>query len=717
MSVNLSQFMERLSAWRAAHGAFRSRPPFADTPIAKRTSQPSAPHAEQDHAIHDALTREQQLNRILLAISGAPDTGHILTSLIEQTVALTGAACGALLIGDARGVAYLRNTVNLPNAGDYSEPIAQQQAAAHWAQQSHMLGSYAQLPSALPALLRAEVDTLLVLLLPLHDETSQLLLLGRTRVGGLFTAHDCALAQTVVAQIGDGLTRARRELVMKRESERRSILFRAGQQIAGSLDIEPLFAIVHQAVAELMLCDALVISLLSDDGLQLRDEYLYDRDGRWQGTAYAADTGLIGYVLRGDRSLLIDDLTPELLRATGAQIFGNAEQMVRSLLLVIMRRGQRRIGVIAVQSHQLASYTADDQAALELLATNAAIAFDHARLYDRERKRVRELEALRDMLADISTMLNPEPLLQALVERVCTLLGADNGVIGRNDVHAQQVHLWSCLKYRDIYEQLPPLPVGQGIYGRAIALRQSVVDNDFQPDERATSLPPELIPRVVMAVPLQIGGEVIGAIGVHNLTDARRFDQHDIDLLQLFAQQAAIAIYNARLYAETQRLATIDGLTGLYNRRHFLTLLGREFKHVLRFHASVSLIMLDIDRFKAINDTHGHLVGDQVIHTLAARCRRNFRDIDVIGRYGGEEFAVLLPETDTTTAVQIAERLRASIAQDPFLTETGPLFVTASLGVASYHVGEELTPEGLIDRADRALYCAKYDGRNCVRLF
>jgi diguanylate cyclase (GGDEF)-like protein len=164
---------------------------------------------------------------------------------------------------------------------------------------------------------------------------------------------------------------------------------------------------------------------------------------------------------------------------------------------------------------------------------------------------------------------------------------------------------------------------------------------------------------------------------------------------------------------EVHRLAITDYLTSLYNRRHFSKIGEGEVQRARRYRRPLSAIMLDIDHFKQMNDTYGHTVGDQILQGVAESCRQELRGVDVVGRYGGDEFVILLPENDLASAEQVAERLRKSIAQRRFTTTKGSVKVTASLGVAALD-GKSPTLETLLSRADQALYGAKQSGRNRV---
>lgn len=222
-----------------------------------------------------------------------------------------------------------------------------------------------------------------------------------------------------------------------------------------------------------------------------------------------------------------------------------------------------------------------------------------------------------------------------------------------------------------------------------------------------------------VGVPIVSGDDVIGIINLDSSLPGY-FNQSHAERVQAFADQVAIAVQNARLYTRLQELARTDTLTGLYNRGYFFTLAEREVERARRYKTPLSLILIDLDHFKEINDHFGHQTGDLALQVISGVCQKIVREVDIIGRYGGEEIVVLLPETGLNAALVTAERLRQQIA---FLTiESKPedgqvsIQVTASLGVAE--LNESCTTlELLIEHADKALYQVKGEGRNCVRAF
>jgi diguanylate cyclase (GGDEF)-like protein len=221
------------------------------------------------------------------------------------------------------------------------------------------------------------------------------------------------------------------------------------------------------------------------------------------------------------------------------------------------------------------------------------------------------------------------------------------------------------------------------------------------------------VPRAVLAVPILREHHLLGLVTAVDPEEGA-FSDDDVESLSALAVQAGVAIENARLHRVVERQAVTDALTGLANRRQFYEVLGREYERAQRFGQPVSLILLDIDDFKQINDSRGHLAGDAVLHSVAATVAEVIREIDLAARYGGEEFAVLLPQTGPEGAANLAERLRSEIAARSIRFGTEEISgVTASFGVAA-GPDEQMTQIDLIASADAALYQAKREGKNHV---
>jgi diguanylate cyclase (GGDEF)-like protein/PAS domain S-box-containing protein len=217
-----------------------------------------------------------------------------------------------------------------------------------------------------------------------------------------------------------------------------------------------------------------------------------------------------------------------------------------------------------------------------------------------------------------------------------------------------------------------------------------------------------------LGVPVVFRDHVTGLIALYN-SGRRRFTEGDARVAELFANQVAIALDNSRRVEQMERQAVTDQLTNLYNRRAFADMAEKEVGRARRYQRPLALILFDIDHFKQVNDTHGHLVGDQVLRILTEKVTRTTRSTDFVCRYGGEEFIVLMPEAGRDEALVMAERLREMVSGITVVAPEGTLSLTISLGVAALKFPDEDTLEGLISRADKAMYEAKAAGRNTVR--
>ncbi|MBV8713587.1 MAG: GGDEF domain-containing protein [Chloroflexi bacterium] len=218
-----------------------------------------------------------------------------------------------------------------------------------------------------------------------------------------------------------------------------------------------------------------------------------------------------------------------------------------------------------------------------------------------------------------------------------------------------------------------------------------------------------------LVVPLVAGGRALGA---QEVTLRAPLGIDDVKILELLAAAAAVALQNAHLYQETQRLATTDPLTGLSNYRHFHELLSYEVQRARRMEYAVGLLMMDLDHFKQVNDRHGHPAGDQALRQVAELLRKRLRRTDIVGRVGGEEFAAILPGDGPEEVAIVAEKLRKAVEEMPPVTGgMGGESTRITLSVGGASLGADvLEAHVLIGCADRALYEAKRNGRNQVRL-
>jgi diguanylate cyclase (GGDEF)-like protein len=203
-------------------------------------------------------------------------------------------------------------------------------------------------------------------------------------------------------------------------------------------------------------------------------------------------------------------------------------------------------------------------------------------------------------------------------------------------------------------------------------------------------------------------------LGLIILASAGHFTQNARDRLGLFTQSLALALHNDMLFDRLERLAALDPLTGVYNRRFGMTRLHEEFGHSLRMEAPLGVVMFDLDHFKQVDDVYGHLTGDRVLTRMAKAARGVMREGDILVRYGGEAFLVVLPGASRKDVLAIADRLRRKVEQSSVANGEDVIKVTVSAGGVSYPESDAASEMELVEWADKALYQAKESGRNCV---
>ncbi|MGA1979208.1 MAG: sensor domain-containing diguanylate cyclase [Sedimentisphaerales bacterium] len=215
--------------------------------------------------------------------------------------------------------------------------------------------------------------------------------------------------------------------------------------------------------------------------------------------------------------------------------------------------------------------------------------------------------------------------------------------------------------------------------------------------------------------PLICHDRVVGVLNLADKIEGEGFSCDDIALIELFSQLVGASIGNIKLFEKIQHQATTDGLTGLANYKTFYEILEKELWRTRRYGGQISLIMVDIDNLKKINDAYGHHTGDKVIREISKKIRTCIRQIDTAARYGGDEFAVILPNTSLADAVVAAERMVDSVSDSPITWKKEQIALSISVGVGEY--GAESSPEDITSRSDQALYMAKQAGKNTVRIF
>lgn len=486
--------------------------------------------------------------------------------------------------------------------------------------------------------------------------------------------------------------------------------------ISSALDIDTILNRVVQLSIELLGADAGALSLYDAEHDRVWTGHAIGISGLTTSGPLLRGTGAVWELLDSGKPLLINDYMSHP-RAIPLLV----EQKVHAVVAVPISTPHKMLGVLEIYYLQPGrQFTRRDRQLLETVARQTAVALENARLYQTALEEAERRSLLYRASLEFGQVLELDALCRAIHRAAARLMPCDTCVIGLLDAERQEIEYVYKVDAVGIWPR-ERLPLQRGLIGfivrTGISLRITGCDPEIEKWFGAEPFGEGEQPTgSLLAVALNVGGQPIGALSVQaEASDAYR--SADLDVLETLAATAAIAIQNARLFNQVQELATLDALTGVANRRHFFDLARREVERAERYHHPLSLLMIDVDYFKQFNDTYGHIAGDQALRAIAARLRDNLRENDVSGRFGGEEFLVLLPETESEQALQVAERLRGAIGARPITTDEGEVGVTVSIGVASCGgAGQRLSVEQLLKLADDALYVAKRRGRNQIQV-
>jgi diguanylate cyclase (GGDEF)-like protein len=379
-----------------------------------------------------------------------------------------------------------------------------------------------------------------------------------------------------------------------------------------------------------------------------------------------------------------------------------------SMLVVPLRYDEEVTGVITLSKLGLDQFDEGDLQLLQILADQAAVAIESARLLVRTETLAAEARGLLELSAELTQSLNPTEVANVISRHVQAALGVDLCAISTWDRANDQVVTMGMAPedasvVGDVFA-LADFPETR----RVLETRATVTIDTEDPasDPAEVRILREDGARTLAMFPLVAKGQSVGLVELWTY-GAWTWDERRLNLARTMTNEAAVALENARLYDAARSLADRDPLTGLYNHRYLYERLGEELLRAARGHRPVTVLMLDIDDFKLVNDTFGHQVGDQFLVRLAAVVRSTLRGSDVPARYGGEEFSVILPEADEAAGEHAAARIHEVLRDQPFQPEgRGPVSISVSIGRATFPV-DGRTATDLIEAADAQMYAAK----------
>jgi diguanylate cyclase (GGDEF)-like protein len=478
-----------------------------------------------------------------------------------------------------------------------------------------------------------------------------------------------------------------------------AILYDASQAVLATFDLDEVLKQILAIVRDYFQIQHGAILLLDEAKQELYFRSYFGYEGSDTSLRLPLGQGITGSAAKLKRPLYVLDVTQD-------PRYVETLPGTRSELAIPLMVRDQVVGVLDCQSHREDVFDNETVDLLTLFSTQASIALQNAHLHSLERRRTAQLEAINAIARQTTALLQEDELLTKFstlivesfdVDEVCILLLENDRLV----VRAQHGRLTPCLPEGSY------LPAISGLSGRALRLGHTVLENNVA---AAADYVPGFVESVSeMCLPLISLGETMGVLALES-AEQDAFQHADVPILESVADICATAIQNARNFARVHQMAYIDGLTGAFNRRCFEMRIVEELERGRRFSQGLSLMMVDIDNFKQLNDEFGHLLGDEVLRQVASIFTQQLRKIDVVCRYGGDEFAILF-ETDLEGASVVAEKLRRLIATHPFPGVPRPVSISA--GIAEFPTHGQ-TRDQLVSTADAALYSAKQAGRNRV---
>jgi diguanylate cyclase (GGDEF)-like protein len=502
--------------------------------------------------------------------------------------------------------------------------------------------------------------------------------------------------------------------------ELRHALIDLSAALLTTLDRRTLFSRIAALLKDFVDYDAMEIRLVDEQVQELYCGFTSDGGDAEQMTGWRAplDVGVSGWVLTHNEAQLVNDM----LRDPRGALVPGTEWVPQASIIAPLTVAGRVMGVLVLDRLGGNTFAEAELEPARLFANMAAIAIQNARQYEEaevaSRERERQL-ALRHDLLQLSAALLGTLDRDTVFHEVTTMLrdivdydAVDIRLVDEDtrelvSIYARGVDVEPAQAFR--------ISLEEGVTGWVARHGQAQLINDMGADPRVTQVPgtAEHERQASLVLPLTVRGTVTGVLTIDRM-GGRTFEESELDVTKLFANMAAIAIQNALAYEEVERQAICDGLTGIHNHRHFHETLETEVRRAERYEETFCLFMMDLDHFKAVNDTVGHQKGDEVLRSVSDVLRSCSRESDYLARYGGEEFAMILPRTGLQEAVSLAQRIRAGVAQ----IDAGhpALHVTVSVGVAEFP-DSAADSDGVLAAADAALLRAKALGRDRVCLY
>jgi diguanylate cyclase (GGDEF)-like protein len=479
-----------------------------------------------------------------------------------------------------------------------------------------------------------------------------------------------------------------------------AILYDAGQAVLSTFDLDEVLQRILGIARDFFHLQNVAVLLLDKDAEQLCVRSQIGWDAGHDNICLGCHEGITGAAAAKKQPVYAPDVSKD-------QRYVCAAQSTRSELAIPLMVRDEVVGVLDCQSDRLNHFDHETIDLLTLFSTQASIAIQNARLYSLERQRARQLQAINTIAQQSTASMDLEDLLP----RVCSVIQQAFSVSHVSLFMREEGEVVLRAHAGSLTPCMPDggrLPVDREPWSRVLSSGGTFVEKDLSSAPECLRLFAEASSR--MSIPLVSFGQMLGVLTLYS-SQRNAFRESELQPLEAVADICASAIQNAHYVERIRQLSYLDGLTGIFNRRFFEMRIVEEMERARRGETGMGVVMVDIDQFKKLNDEFGHLLGDEVLRQVSSLFHQNLRKIDVVCRYGGEEFAILLTQTSATHALSVAEKLRKMVEEWQF--PGVPRTVTISAGVAAFP-DHGASRDELIRAADNALYAAKQAGRNRV---
>src|SRR5499427_4641104 len=544
--------------------------------------------------------------------------------------------------------------------------------------------------------------SVVVISLQAKEQAFGLLLLG-TPDSRRFTSAELRLLLALGHQIGMAVENSYLIQQTSRRSEELHVLNEIGRALSSTLNKEDLLRRIWEELRRLFDVENFYLASLDPPRDLICFELETIHGVRMPKRSRPAGNHLTEYVLRTRQPILIRDNYVTEVRKLGVEPIRTAGSFCGVPLVAY----DRAVGALCVFSDQDRAFDEGHLELLRVLASEASIAIENARLFQEERTKARHLTLLNTISRHAIGTLNPDEMLAKMTEELESGLSYDHIGIAVLDYSTRElvVQAEAGLRRGALGHRVP---LGSGLIGN-VARAGNLVTFRTTSAADAAMRPMLADTSAAVGLPIFFAEQLHGVLYVESSNNVE-FTEEEILLLGTLADLIAGALHNALTFQKAQEQAITDGLTGVKTHRFFMEALSAEWKRSTRAGRAFALVLMDLDRFKFVNDFYGHLEGDLVLqrvgHILEANCRRS----DVVARYGGDEFVILMPETSMEQARQLASKLRSWVCADTLLREKN---VSASFGIACYPLHGS-SPQELIQVADASMYLSKHQGGNTV---